>query len=131
MLMGTPVLSSALSTVATALPLWLTATIALRQFAVIISLSLSVSFVFALCMLVPLLGMLGPRGRVPAGDGDSKATTASVCLAGCRTFFGSRMHRGAVACTVCLLIMVSPPVSPDRKRPATVYCLLSHHQFPP
>ena len=113
MLMGTPVLSSAISTVATALPLWLTATIALRQFAVIISISLSVSFFFALLMLVPLLGMFGPKGRPPpaAGDTSEKRSAATLCLQGCRVFFSSRLHRAAVACAFCLLLMVRCPSS--------------------
>ena len=62
MLMGTPVLSSAASTVAAALPLWLTETVALNQFGVIIAISLSVSFFYAALMLVPLLAMVGPQG---------------------------------------------------------------------
>eukprot|EP00892_Ulva_mutabilis_P011332 jgi/Ulvmu1/8571/UM045_0013.1 len=110
MLMGTPVLSSAVSTVATALPLWLTATIALRQFAVIISISLSASFIFALLMLVPLLGMFGPKGRDTVADGGN-ATAAARCMEGSRVFFSSRLHRAAIACTVSLLLMIAVPES--------------------
>jgi multidrug efflux pump subunit AcrB len=98
-LMGTPVFSSAASTVATALPLWLTATVALNQFGVIIAISLSVSFFYALLMLIPLLATLGPERR----HGDQGEHTSwwrallSVCL-----------NRAAIVSGASLLMMVGP-----------------------
>lgn len=101
MLMGTPVASSAVSTVATALPLWLTATIALRQFAAVIAISLSLSFVYALLMLIPLLGMFGPNKPKPLTESESSGIVARV-----RSAMSSVSARAGVACALCLSIMV-------------------------
>lgn len=100
-MMGTPVASSALSTVATALPLWLTQTVALRQFAAIIAISLSLSFVYALFMLVPLLAMLGPNKPKALTDTDAPGIVAMV-----RKAFSSVSARAGLACALCLAIMV-------------------------
>lgn len=134
MLMGTPVASSAMSTVATALPLWLTATVALRQFAAVIAISLSLSFVYALLMLVPLLGMFGPNrpdkspSETPGLYGIGRQLLAKVSV------------RAGIACTITLAIMVrlatllrtrvfhhlmhvSFPALPTEERPT---CMLTH-----
>ena len=101
MLMGTPVLSSAVSTVATALPLWLTATRALHKFGVVIAISLSVSFVYALLMLIPLLSMFGPqRARHPW----------LRARAWWRAMWSSALARAALACAVCLGFLVRFPL---------------------
>jgi multidrug efflux pump subunit AcrB len=97
-LMGSPVLSSAFSTVAAALPLWLTETVALNQFGVIITMSLSVSFVYAALMLVPLLSMLGPQG--------TRVGAAARKRSWARRVLGSTLTRAAVVSGLALGIMV-------------------------
>ena len=96
MLMGMPVFASALSTVTTALPLWLTTTVALNQFGVIFAVSLSVSFVYALFMLIPLLAMLGPEKTF-------LSTTKSALI---HRFLGTRLSRAALASGTVLFLMV-------------------------
>ena len=99
MLMGTPVLASAASTVLTALPLWLCATVALNQFGVVIAISLSVSFFYAAFMLVPLLATLGPEGKVAPED-------ETRVQRWWRRVKGSTLTRAAVASGACLGILV-------------------------
>jgi predicted RND superfamily exporter protein len=98
MLMGTPVLSSVVSTVLVAAPLCLCVTVALKQFGVIISISLSVSFFYALLMLVPLLSMFGPQGAKCSGHSGS--------VSWWRVPFCSRIGRATIVVSWCLAIMV-------------------------
>jgi hypothetical protein len=101
MLMGTPVLWSAVSTVMTAAPLWLCATVALKQFGVIISISLSVSFFYALLMLVPLLSIFGPHGISHRNIGP---------VVWWRIPLRSTMGRATITVLLCLGVMVRNPI---------------------
>lgn len=103
MLMGTPVASSAISTVATALPLWLTATVALRQFAAVIAISLSLSFVYTLLMLIPLLGMFGPNKPKHLSEDEVSGIAGYGFV---RNALSSVTVRGGVACALSLIVMV-------------------------
>ena len=99
-IMGGPVLASAITTIAAALPLSFTQTIALSQFGTIIAFSLSASLVYAMCMLIPLLAICGPAA------GPSSYQHGNCIM---RIWFGlwhSTLSRAGLVSVASLCIMV-------------------------